>query len=79
MRQLTAIIQREGDWFVSLCPEVDVASQGRTVEESRRNLIEAVELFFETASPSEIQRRTIGETYVLYFRLKGDVRLHSDV
>ncbi len=64
MRQLTAIIQHEGEWFVALCPEVDVASQGRTVEEARRNLVEAVELFLTTASPAEIQQRTVGETYV---------------
>ncbi len=39
------------------CPEVDVASQGRTVEEARANLSEALELFFETASDEEIKQR----------------------
>ena len=48
-RQLTAIIEREGDGYVALCPEVDVASQGTTIGEARANLIEALELFFETA------------------------------
>lgn len=48
--RLTAIIEREGDGYVSLCPELDIASQGRTVEEARENLKEALELFFETAS-----------------------------
>jgi predicted RNase H-like HicB family nuclease len=56
-RRLTAIIEREGDGFVALCPEVDVASQGASVDEARRNLQEALELFFETASPEEIQER----------------------
>ncbi len=56
-RQLTALIEREGDGYVALCPEVDVASQGDSVEEARRNLIEALELFFETASRSEVDRR----------------------
>ena len=56
-RQLTAIIEREGDGYVSLCPEVDVASQGTTIDEARVNLIEALELFFETADASEIQSR----------------------
>ncbi len=56
-RQLTAIIEREGDGFVSLCPEVDVASQGDTVDEARRNLREALGLFFETASPEEKRYR----------------------
>jgi len=46
-RQLTAIIEREGDGYVALCPEVDVASQGTTIDEARLNLIEALELFFE--------------------------------
>ena len=52
-KQLTAIIEREGNGYVSLCPEVDIASQGDTIEEARKNLREALELFFETASPCE--------------------------
>ena len=62
--RLTAFIEREGDGYVSLCPELDLASQGRTIEEARRNLIEALELFFETADPSEIQERLRSEVYV---------------
>lgn len=49
-KQLTALIEREGDQYVSLCPELDVASQGSTIEEAKTNLVEAIELFFETAS-----------------------------
>ena len=56
-RFFTAIIERDGDWFVALCPELDIASQGKTVEEARKNLAEAIELFLETASPSEIEGR----------------------
>ena len=56
-RRLTCSIDREGDGFVSLCPELDIASQGETVEEAHRNLIEAVELFLETAHSTEIARR----------------------
>ena len=63
--QLTAVIEREGDGYVATCPEVDVVSQGKTVEEARRNLLEAVEGFFEVASPSEIRRRLKEETYVV--------------
>ncbi|MGC1375051.1 MAG: type II toxin-antitoxin system HicB family antitoxin [Anaerolineales bacterium] len=55
--QLTAIIERENDWYVATCPELDIASQGETIESARSNLLEAVELFFEAASPSEIKRR----------------------
>lgn len=63
-RQLTAIIEREGDGYVSLCPELDIASQGETIESARANLQEAVELFFETADPSEIERRRHSEVFV---------------
>lgn len=63
-RQFTALIEREGDCFVALCPEVDVASQGATVEEAKRNLQEALELFFETASETEIAERLHGDVYV---------------
>lgn len=63
-KQLTAIIEREGDGYVSLCPEVDIASQGDTIEEARENLREALELFFETASPEEIQQRVHEEVYI---------------
>ncbi|HUT04892.1 MAG TPA: type II toxin-antitoxin system HicB family antitoxin [bacterium] len=63
-RQLTAIIEREGSGYVALCPEVDVASQGNTVDEARNNLKEALELFFETASPREIGERLHQEVYI---------------
>ncbi|HET9308346.1 MAG TPA: type II toxin-antitoxin system HicB family antitoxin [Candidatus Sulfotelmatobacter sp.] len=64
MQQLTAIIEREGDGYVGLCPELDIASQGDTIETARKNLQEAVELFFETADPSEIERRQHSEVFV---------------
>ncbi|MBP7866744.1 MAG: type II toxin-antitoxin system HicB family antitoxin [Acidobacteria bacterium] len=64
LRRLTAIIEREGDGFVALCPELDIASQGESIEEARANLREAVELFFECASESEIHQRFHEEIYV---------------
>jgi predicted RNase H-like HicB family nuclease len=64
MRRLTAIIEREDDGFVALCPEVDVASQGTTIEEARANLVEALTLFFEIADESEISRRVHREVFV---------------
>jgi len=67
----TAILEREGDMFVSLCPELDIASQGRTVEEAIANLKEAVELFLETADPEEINRRRHDEVYVTRFETAG--------
>ncbi len=63
-RQLTAIIEREGDGYVSLCPELDIASQGGSVQEAKSNLKEALELFFETASPQEINARFHDEVYI---------------
>ncbi len=63
-QQLTAIIEREGSGYVGLCPELDIASQGDTIEAARSNLQEAVELFFETADPSEIERRRHSEVFV---------------
>ncbi|OIP96257.1 MAG: hypothetical protein AUK55_05710 [Syntrophobacteraceae bacterium CG2_30_61_12] len=62
--KLTAIIEREGTGYVSLCPELDIASQGRSVEEARDNLREALELFFEAASPEELAQRLHGEIFV---------------
>ena len=64
VRQITAIIEREGDGYVALCPELDIASQGDTVSEARDNLKEALELFFETASDAEIKGRLHTEVYV---------------
>jgi predicted RNase H-like HicB family nuclease len=61
---LTAIIEREGDGYVALCPELDIASQGGTVEQARANLKEALELFFETADSSEVARRMGSEVFV---------------
>jgi len=63
-KQLTAIIERESDGYVALCPEVDVASQGDSVDEARANLVEALTLFFETASEGEIRDRLHGEIYI---------------
>ena len=63
-QQFTAIIEREDNQYVALCPELDIASQGSTVEEARLNLKEALELFFESASPQEIRDRMHGEVFI---------------
>jgi predicted RNase H-like HicB family nuclease len=63
-QRLTAIIEREDDGFISLCPELDIASQGSTIEEARANLVEALTLFFETASSFEISHRLRSEVFV---------------
>jgi predicted RNase H-like HicB family nuclease len=63
-RQFTAIIEREDEGYVALCPELDIASHGDTIEEARSNLLEALELFLECASPEEIKERLREEVYV---------------
>jgi predicted RNase H-like HicB family nuclease len=62
--KLTAIIEREGNGYVALCPELDIASQGDSIEQARDNLKEAIELFFECASPEEIRQRLHEEVFV---------------
>ncbi len=61
--QLTAIIEREGDGYVALCPELDIASQGDTVEQARHNIVEALELFFDIADANEVEGRLYGKIF----------------
>ena len=70
-RQLTAIIEREGDSYVAPCPELDIASQGTTVVKAQENLKEALELFFETASAIEVEHRLHEEVYVTQVEITG--------
>ncbi|NJK92629.1 MAG: type II toxin-antitoxin system HicB family antitoxin [Blastochloris sp.] len=51
------VLTPESDGYVSLCPELDIASQGESVDEALANLKEAVEGFYEAASPDEIVGR----------------------
>ena len=67
---LTATIWREEDGYVALCSELDIVSQGDSVEEARLNLKEAVELFFETASSDEVTRRFNSEIYITPLEVK---------
>ncbi len=63
-QNFTAIIEKEDNNYVALCPELDVASQGDTIEEAKSNLQEAVELLFEHASESEIQSRLRNDIFI---------------
>ena len=72
IRHLTVVIQREGDGYVTLCPELDVASQGDTVEVVRENQRKAVELFFECASTEEIDRRVGGKVFVSLLEIASE-------
>jgi predicted RNase H-like HicB family nuclease len=63
-QRFTAIIERAHDGFVALCPELDIASEGASIEEARANLVEALTLFFEMAAPSEVARHLHNEVFV---------------
>ncbi len=52
--KLKCVVEKEDDWYVSYCEELGIASQGETVIEAKRNLEEAIKMFFEDASQSEI-------------------------
>ncbi len=62
--KLTAIIERDDQGYVALCPELDIASQRDSIEQARDNLREALELFFECASSEESRHRLHSEVYV---------------
>lgn len=66
-RSYTAIVEKEGTGYVALCPELDVASQGDTVESATANLKEAVELFLECADPAEVERRLHTQVFITRF------------
>ena len=65
-KRLTAVIQREEDGFVAFCPELDITSQGTTIQDARDQLREALELFFECASPAEIESRLGDDVFVTH-------------
>ena len=66
-QQFTAIIEKEDKAYVAFCPELDIASQGESIEQALANLQEAVDLFLNTADPREIQERHRGPVFVTQF------------
>jgi hypothetical protein len=64
LQQFTAIIEGEGNGYVSLCLELDIASQGDTIEQARDNLKEAIELFLQVADTSEIKLRLNNDIFI---------------
>jgi len=62
-KRYTAIIIKEGNWYVARCLELDVTSQGKTIEESQANLKEAVELYLESFTDEELPE-SAGEVMV---------------
>lgn len=61
---LTAVIEREDDGYVALCPELDIASQGESRDEARANLREAIEAFLDVADSQEVKRRLNADRHV---------------
>ncbi|MEO6453327.1 MAG: type II toxin-antitoxin system HicB family antitoxin [Ginsengibacter sp.] len=70
IQNFTAIIEKEDDVYVALCPELDIASQGNTVEEAKANLHEAIELFFEHASKNEIEYRLKNDIFITNLKIE---------
>ena len=64
MRQLTAIIEREDDGYVALCPELDIASQGETVETAGPISSRHSSSSSQSADPTEVARRLHSEVFV---------------
>jgi Uncharacterized conserved protein len=69
-RPLTAIVEKDGAIYVAMCPELDIASQGASVEEAVANLKEAVELFLESADRAEVEARLARGITVVRFEVK---------
>lgn len=68
-RTLTAAVHQEEDWYVAQCLEVDVASQGRTVEEALANLREAVALYLDEIDDPD--QHIAGTPLVTSFQVPG--------
>ena len=65
--KFTAVIRREEDQYVAFTPDLDIASQGANPEEALKNLQEAVSLFLECASPSELAGRCTEDAWITQF------------
>ncbi|MCX5888801.1 MAG: type II toxin-antitoxin system HicB family antitoxin [Deltaproteobacteria bacterium] len=67
-KKFIAIITREENWYVAYCVELGVVSQGRTIEESKANLKEAVELYLESFGEEDLPTST-GEVMLYPFEV----------
>ncbi len=67
-RRLTAVIAREGRWYVAHCVELGVVSQGKTIEEARANLREAVEVYIESFGTRDLPKGS-GEVLLAPFEV----------
>jgi len=75
--ELTAIIKKGDKQYVALCPELDVASQGYTIEDALKNLKEAVELYIEEMGiPDEVRRE---DTIIAHFEVSTNDKTAGSV
>jgi predicted RNase H-like HicB family nuclease len=66
---LSAVLNPEESGYVEFCPELDIASQGESIDEALTNLKEAVEGFFETASSNEVETRLKRPSFFTHFKV----------
>ena len=74
--QFPAVITKEEKLYVAHCPELDVASQGKTVEEALENLREAIELYLEDEDvevPKRLMTPLVTSVEVRMGEAPGDV------
>ena len=64
IHRFTAVITKEEKWYVALCIELGVVSQGQTIEEAKMNLKEAVELYIESFGTEDLPQSN--EEVMLY-------------
>lgn len=57
MRQFLVVITKEDDFFVARCPELNVTSQGETLEEAETNIKEAIELYIESFGTEDLPQQ----------------------
>jgi len=69
-KRFSAVITKEGKWFVSYCLELGVTSQGRTKKSALTNLKEAVELYLEDDPLALPEKREVLE-------FKAKVKVHA--
>ena len=69
---MTVTMKPEDSGFVAHCPELDIASQGDSIEDARAHLVEAVKLFLELADPTEVDRRFTSQTDVTQVEIPVD-------
>lgn len=72
--ELSAVVWREEGIYVALCPELDVASQGKSVEGSLVNLKEALELYLEDEDVEKPSKAEAPIVTIVKVKVSGSTR-----